>query len=269
LQSLVKKGHVKVSGKLAKSVHLEMEEDAKIECDFPTAKKTKIKLGKNPFKVLFEDENLIAIDKPAGITVHPPSPELTIVEILGCEDSYLKPIHRLDRDTSGVLLFAKSEKAHFACAQQWKEREVKKTYITLVKGVFDAKNGVIEAAIARSDKDRRKMAVSLKKGSRPSITDFQVIETFDDCTLVKVFPKTGRTHQIRVHFASIGHAVLGDSVYGDEKLNKKFRQKLGLTRQFLHAAELVLKNPQTGKNLKITSELPKDLSVVLEAVRLR
>lgn len=215
-------------------------------------------------KAIFEDRNLLVIEKPAGVVTE-------TLEILLQESgaAFIKPVHRLDKDTSGILVLAKSESSLTKLSAQWKARKVEKTYIVLVKGVFEVRRGRIEAPIARSFKDRKKMAVSNRPGSREASTDFRVVKKFDDTSLLEAFPLTGRTHQIRVHFASIGHPVVGDKVYGDAKLNARFQKEFGLKRQFLHASKLSLSHPTTKKRMIFSSPLASDLAVVLKSLRSR
>ncbi len=220
-------------------------------------------------KVIFEDRNFLIIEKPAGIVT-----EMLFVGPSFSEGgaAFIKPVHRLDKDTSGILAVAKTESALAKLAAQWKARTVEKTYTVLVKGVFEVKRGRIEAPIARSFKDRKKMAVSNRPGSREASTDFCVKRNFGDVSLgdvslLEAFPLTGRTHQIRVHFASIGHPVVGDRVYGDAKLNARFQKKFGLKRQFLHASRLALDHPATKKRMAFRSPLPSDLAGVLKFLR--
>lgn len=212
-------------------------------------------------KTIFEDRNFLVIEKPAGI----------VTETFGVADGdkFIRPVHRLDKDTSGILVLAKSESVLAKLSAQWKARKVQKTYTVLVKGVFDVKRGRIEAPIARSFKDRKKMAVSNRPGSREASTDFCVKRSFGDVSLLEAFPLTGRTHQIRVHFASIGHSVVGDKVYGDAKLNARFQKEFGLKRQFLHASKLSLSHPTTKKRMTFRSPSASDLAAVLKSLRSR
>lgn len=182
-------------------------------------------------------------------------------------------------------MVAKNQQAQAALQKQWQEKTVQKTYLALVKGQLHPEKGAIEAGIARSQRDRKKMAVSSSVKARAAYTEYKVLKYFPDATsrsftvakqklpqsskasigatLVSLFPKTGRTHQIRVHLSSIGHPIIGDTLYGDEKLNKKNEQEYGLRRQFLHAHKLALKHPSTGKRVTYTSKLPEDLDKAL------
>lgn len=273
-QRAIKNGLVKINSKIVKKPHVHITDKVKMEiAEDPPIKAESADssfIGSVfPFKIIFEDHELLALDKPSGIATHPPDKKKTVTELLSASrEGFLKPLHRLDKDTSGVLLFAKSEKTHAALSDQWKARAVSKTYVALVKGMFETKHGLIEAPLHRSLKDRKKMAVSSRADSREAFTHFEVVKTFQVpsgpmVTLLDVFPKTGRTHQIRVHFAAIGHPVIGDFVYGDIKLNKKFEQKYTLRRQFLHATELQVTHPKTKKRVTFTSKLPADLKQVI------
>lgn len=282
-QRVIKNGLIKVNGAVLKRPHAQVAEEAFVEVALENKKGNKkpesqekiseSPISKLPFKILFKDDSLLAIEKPPGIATSPPDKNATVAELLSPSGrKFIKPLHRLDKDTSGVLLFAKSEKAHAAVSAAWKARHVSKTYIALVKGTIETRKGLIEAPIHRSLKDRKKMAVSSRNQSREAFTEFALVKTFkisagSAVTLLHAFPKTGRTHQIRVHFAAIGHPVIGDAVYGDVKLNKKFEQLYGLHRQFLHAAELTITHPKTKKSITFISKLPPDLAVVLKNLK--
>lgn len=192
------------------------------------------------------------------------------------------PVHRLDKDTSGVLVLARDLPTQAALQKQWKERKVKKTYIALVAGLLSPKQGAIEGAIFRSLKDRKKMTVSNSLKARSAYTEYKVERyyelsgsDFSDqkgggsgavISLVRFFPETGRTHQIRVHAAAIGYPVIGDFMYGNKKLNAFFEERFGLTRQFLHALRLEFVHPVTKKKIAVEAPLPKDLEDVLKKI---
>lgn len=209
-----------------------------------------------PRKPLYEDSALLIINKFSGLRVEHIIPEDHRNEFFLA--------HRLDKDTSGVLLLAKGEENLRKLQQQWKKGSVKKIYIALVKGNLEPKRGRIEAALFRSMKNRTRIAVSRHLKARPSFTEYKVLQYFHDTTLLQAYPLTGRTHQIRVHFSSIGHPIIGDKVYGDAKLNKKIEQEYGLTRQFLHAAKLTFTHPSTKKRITFEAPLAEDLEKVLE-----
>ncbi len=235
--------------------------------------------GENiPLSIIFEDENYAIIDKPAGLVVHPGSgnKDHTLVHALihhfgkelsssgGSERPGI--VHRLDKDTSGLLIIAKNNKTHRALSKQFEEKTIEKTYIALVEGHLTPKQGSIEAPLNRNRHQRQKISISTRKGSRYALTHYCVQKHFREplpCSLVQVKIETGRTHQIRVHFAGIDHAVLGDTTYGRPKINNPL-QELGLNRQFLHAAELSFISPTTKKSVHYKSPLPKDLADFLK-----
>jgi 23S rRNA pseudouridine1911/1915/1917 synthase len=227
-----------------------------------------------PLTIVYEDDDLLVVDKPAGMTVHPAAgvrrgtlaaallayrPELSGVG--GPERPGI--VHRLDRDTSGLLVVAKNEAARLALARQWKERQVEKGYVALVQGRLEPPEGVIDAPIGRDPRHRQRMAVV--EGGRAASTTYRLRRYLsarepghDGFSLVDIRPLTGRTHQIRVHLAAIGHAVVGDRVYG--------RTSPVLKRQFLHAHRLAFRHPVDGRPLEFESPLPEDLREALRRV---
>jgi 23S rRNA pseudouridine1911/1915/1917 synthase len=198
-------------------------------------------------EVIYEDEDLLVIDKPAGMVA----------------DEIPKRVHRLDKDTSGIILIAKNDKALEFFQKQFKERKVEKKYLALVVGNLKQNQGVIETLIGRSPKDRRKQKVYLSgepnsHGKRKAITKYKVLQRFQNYTLIEVEPKTGRKHQIRTHLAYLGHPIVGDKLYG-------FKGQIcpqGLKRQFLHASYLKIKLP-SGTEKEFKSDLPEDLKLCL------
>ena len=218
-----------------------------------------------PIDVIYEDEHLLVVDKPAGMPVHPGvgHPDSTLLNaVLGISPEIaevggtLRPglVHRLDKDTSGLMVIAKTDNAHRSLAGQLKNRTVNKGYLALVAGKLEPTEAIIEAPIGRDPNDRKKMAIV--EDGREASTRYRTIARLPGCTYVDVRPKTGRTHQIRVHFASIGHPVFGDATYGipDPRLS----------RQFLHAASLEFEHPETGEKVGFGSPLPDDLKTVLD-----
>jgi len=220
-------------------------------------------------KIIYEDENLLAINKPAGVVIHGSCnlKQETLVdwllknypEIKGVGDLPAQAgdserpgiVHRLDKDTSGVLLIAKNQKSFEWLKNKFINREIRKKYLVLVRGIIKDNNGVIDLPIGRSKTPLKRLASEKARGKlREAITEYKVIKRFDKYTLVEAFPKTGRTHQIRAHFKAIGHPVVGDKLYG--KLDAK------LSRQFLHAQYLEL-TTQNGARIKIEADLPEDL----------
>jgi len=216
---------------------------------------------------------MLVIDKPAGLVVHPINPEQddTLVngliarypEIKKVGDDALRPgiVHRLDKDTSGLMVVAKNNSAFECLKKQFQQRKVEKKYLALVMGKVKDKKGIITKAISLSKKDHRKRSALLDDKAKKAWTEYQVLKSFKDYTLLEVKPKTGRTHQIRVHLASIGHPIAGDKQY-------KFKRQPwpeNLNRQFLHAAYLKFQLPD-GKMMEFKSELPKDLEEVIGTV---
>jgi 23S rRNA pseudouridine1911/1915/1917 synthase len=220
-----------------------------------------------PLNIIYEDDDLLVVDKPAGLTVHPAPghPSHTLVNALLSHFPHLADIgdslrpgivHRLDKDTSGVMLVAKNSLAQADLAEQFKTHSVTKAYLVLVKGHLTPENGIIEAAIGRDPRHRQRMAVVA--GGREARTEYRVIKYIGDYTLLEVMPETGRTHQIRVHLAAIGFPVVGDKVYG-------VKSPL-LSRQFMHACRLGFKLPSSGEYVEFKSELPPDLAQALENI---
>jgi 23S rRNA pseudouridine1911/1915/1917 synthase len=212
------------------------------------------------------DEDLVVIEKPAGLVVHsaPSHRGETLVDLMegiagGGESDRLGIVHRLDKDTSGLMLVARHDEAHRALARMVKAREVVREYTALVEGHLGSRTGTIDAPLGRHRRRRTRMAVQ-GAGSREARTHFEVIETLPADTLVRARLETGRTHQIRVHFAAINHRVAGDPEYGT-------RGRYGLGRQFLHASRLSFTHPRTGEWLEFTSELPVDLVAALARAR--
>ena len=215
------------------------------------------------FEVVYEDAHLMVVDKPAGVVVHPGRGHRTGTlaqavagRAAGGEDPWRAGIvHRLDRDTSGLLVIAKSEAVHRALKELIATRALRREYLTLVDGVPPARSGTVDAPIGRSRRDRVLMSID-SEGPKQARTHFELIEAFADAALLRVVLDTGRTHQIRVHMAAIGHPVCGDTQYGGPL-------RYGLTRQFLHAARLAFVHPVTGAALDLRSELPDDLRAAL------
>lgn len=216
-------------------------------------------------RIVHVDEALAVVDKPAGLVVHPaPShqgPTLVdeLGELLGGGADPERPgiVHRLDKGTSGLLVVARSDEAHAALQAQVQRREVERIYLALAKGRLASRTGTIDAPIGRASRQRHRMAVS-GAASRQARTHFTVLELLGAETYLEARLETGRTHQIRAHFAAIGHPLAGDATYGGEL-------KYGLERQFLHAHRLAFEHPQSGERLSFRSELPADLAAALQA----
>jgi 23S rRNA pseudouridine1911/1915/1917 synthase len=277
LQKLIKENFVLINSKPNDKNGTKLKINDQIKIIFPAPKIIDIKAQNIPLDIIYEDKNLLIINKAAGIVVHPSSPnqhdQKSIVnavlyhcpnELSGISGE-LRPgiVHRLDKDTSGLLMIAKNDQTHQYLSQIIKSRQIKKEYLALVKGTFSNKKGRIEAPIGRSIQDRKKMAVIRNKNHRLAITEFTVLKNYHNLSLLKINLITGRTHQIRVHLASIGHQVVGDNTYGDSKLNQIFKKEYGLTRQFLHAQKLSFKLLHAKTSSTFSAPLPPSLEIIL------
>lgn len=280
IQRLIE-GLVKVNGKQAKASH-KIRDAEVIEINIPEPEAIEALPEPIPLDILYEDSEVVVINKPAGLVVHPAAGNYTgtLVNALlyHCKDlsgigGKLRPgiVHRLDKDTTGVLIAAKSDKAHQSLTVQFKKHSVKRKYVALVHGVIKEDKGKIEAEIGRHQTDRKKMSVKTRRG-KTAITHFKVLSRFDQFTLVELTLETGRTHQIRVHLSSINHPVVGDQVYGGKerisgvkevKVRKVIRE---LGRQALHAAVLGFIHPETIKYMEFQAPVPKDFQKVLDAL---
>ena len=259
---LVNKKKTKASYKVQDGDLITLEEEQ--------PKEVSLKAQEIPIEIIYEDKDIIVVNKPKGMVVHPANgnPDGTLVNAIMaiCKDSLsgiggeLRPgiVHRLDKDTSGVLIVAKNDKAHINMSEQIKEHKVEKTYIALVRGIVKENEASIDMPIGRSDKDRKKMAV--KKNGKNSITHFKVLERFPkhNCTLLEIKIETGRTHQIRVHLSHIGYPVIGDEVYssGNNEWNVK--------GQCLHAKSLKFRHPITNKEMFLEAKIPDYLKNIIE-----
>lgn len=270
LKQLIESNKVQVVGKRARA-GLKLSGGEEIIVNVPLAEPLKLVPEDWPLAVVYEDEYLLVIDKPAGIVVHPAPGHCrgTLVNALlaHCGDQLsgigerLRPgiVHRLDKDTSGLLVVAKTEIAHHGLTAALKARTVKRGYLCLAHGRIKPDQGIVDAPIGRHPKMRLKMAVV--PGGRPARTYFTVLERVGNYSYLEATLDTGRTHQIRVHLAFINHPVVGDPLYGHRQGN------LGLTRQFLHAAKLSFTHPVTGEQLEFTSPLPEELTSALSRLR--
>ncbi|SDF39931.1 RluA family pseudouridine synthase [Sporolituus thermophilus] len=272
IQRLIAAGEVTVNGKAGKANYKLTPADS-VTIRLPEPKPAEIKAEAIPLDILYEDEDIIVINKPRGMVVHPAAGnyEGTLVNALlrHCDrlsgiNGVSRPgiVHRLDKDTSGVMIAAKTDRAHLDLARQIKERTAGRKYVAIVHGNIKENQGIINAPIGRHPTERKKMAVVFVN-SKEAITTFQVLERFGDYTLVECKLLTGRTHQIRVHMAYIGHPVVGDPVYGPE------RQRFAITGQALHAAELTFQHPITGERMNFTAPLPDDMRAILDDLRCR
>jgi len=270
VQKLITAGQVFVNGKAVRA-NYKVETSDRVELIIPEVSAPKNEAEDIPLTVCYEDEDVIVVNKPRGLVVHPAAGHETgtLVNALlrHCHDlsginGDLRPgiVHRLDKDTSGVMVAAKNDRAHMSLAAQIKARTAGRLYYAIVHGNIKENEGLIDAPIGRHPVDRKKMAVTFKN-SKPATTKFRVLERFGEFTLVECSLLTGRTHQIRVHMAYIGHPVLGDPKYGP-------RQALfSIDGQALHSAELHFSHPATGEEMVFRAPLPDDMLAILAALR--
>lgn len=267
---LCEDGLVMLGGKpLAKKYKITGGEE--IEIDVPKPEELSIEPEDIPLDIVYEDSDVIVVNKPQGLCVHPaPGNESgTLVNglvyhcggELSAINGVIRPgiVHRIDKDTSGLLIVAKNNEAHLKLSEQLKERKAMRKYVALVNGNIKEEGGTINKPIARNPVDRKKMAVV--QGGREAITHFNVLERFGQYTLVECILETGRTHQIRVHMASIGHSIVGDPLYGIKK------EKFNLQGQLLHAKTIGFVHPTTGEMMEFSSEIPEYFQKVLEKLR--
>ena len=278
IQRLIQQGDVRVAGKPVKASHLPRAGE-KIEIHWPDAKPATAQPQEMPLDVLFEDDDLLVLNKPPGMVVHPSAghEESTLVNALlhHCAGQLsgiggvARPgiVHRLDKETSGCLVIAKNDPTHLALSTQFAGREVRKIYHAIVCGRVTPEQGDIRAAIARHPTHRKRMAVTDGSG-REAWTSYTVIERLREATLVEAVLHTGRTHQIRVHFKHLGFPVAGDATYGNRQ-NKRVAELTGYTapRQMLHAHKLAFKHPRTGKKMSFEAPWPEDFKEGLTALR--
>ena len=268
IKKLIESGRVTVNGAAAKA-HYKLKEGDRVDVEVPDPEPLEVKPEPIPLNVVHEDSDLIVIDKPPGMVVHPAPGHSggTLVNALlhHCHDlagigGVERPgiVHRLDKDTSGLIVAAKTETCMQSLTRQFKERDIKKVYLAMAKGTFESKTGTIDVAIGRHKTHRKKMSTHTSAGKEAQ-TRYEVIQQLDGFAYVRLFPKTGRTHQLRVHLASIGHPILGDLLYGGT-LGPKLPQ---ITRQALHAHRLELTHPATGNLLQFESALPSDMETLL------
>ncbi|CAG7840989.1 Ribosomal large subunit pseudouridine synthase D [Clostridium haemolyticum] len=265
IQKLIQEGHVKVNGKDKKSNYKLKLHDSVIVNNIENESQ-KINPENIDLDILYEDKDIIVINKPQGMVVHPATSNYSGTLVNGLlyhcdtlstlnDDTRPGIVHRIDKDTSGVLVVAKNNKAHKVLAEQLKEHSMKREYIALVEGILKEDNGFIDKPLGRNPKDRIKMAV-VQEGKN-AITHYEVLKRFKKNTLVKCILETGRTHQIRVHMSYIGHPLVGDPMYGFKK------QRFKLKGQMLHAKKLGFIHPTTQEYIEFQSDLPKYYKEVL------
>ena len=260
IQRLIEEEKITVNGRNVKASY-KVQNGDKIIIQIVEAKETSLEAQNIPLEVLYEDDDIIVINKPKGMVVHPANgnPDGTLVNAVMaiCKESLsgiggeIRPgiVHRLDKDTSGAIIVAKNDKAHINLSEQIKNHEVEKTYIALVRGAVPENEATINMPIGRSTKDRKKMAVT--KSGKNAVTHFKVLKRYNNYTLLEVKIETGRTHQIRVHLSEIGHPIIGDNVYSNGK------NEWGIEGQCLHAKSIKFRHPISQKEMFIEAPLPE------------
>lgn len=270
IRNLIAQGKIRVNNNPVKPSYILKNGDV-IDLALPENKELKIKAEAIPLDIIYEDEYLVVVNKPADMIVHPAgkirSGTLVNALLYHCQDSLsgiggvIRPgiVHRLDKDTSGLMVAAKNDFAHLDLSRQIKDHQVTKKYIALVHGNLRDDSGIIDAPIGRSLKNGKKMAVTEGK-SREAITQFKVLKRFSGYTLVEATLRTGRTHQIRVHLAFIGYPIVGDQLYGHRK------QGLNISRQALHSHILGFVHPSSKKYMEFSAPLPQDMQELIDCL---
>ena len=282
VQKLIERGAVRVADHPAKAGQ-RLREGETVHCEIPPVADYDVLPEDIPLPVIYEDESILVVDKPTGMVVHPAAGhhQGTMVNaiLFHCRDlsgigGVLRPgiVHRLDKDTSGLMIVAKSDRAHQVLTDQFRKRQIQKTYQALVYGNMKGDQGFIDLPVGRHPVDRKKMSTCSRRG-KEAMTHWRVCERYGEATLLHLNIETGRTHQIRVHLNAIGHPVVGDSVYGGTKRvhtigDPVLRSALkGIKRQALHAAHLCFNHPITGNLMTFSSSLPEDMVSVCEVLR--
>ncbi len=272
VQKLIKEGHVLVNGEPVKASYRLLIGDC-LAITMPEVQEPDIGAEEIPLDILYEDSDIIIVNKPKQMVVHPAPGHYTGTLVNGllyhCRqelsgiNGMMRPgiVHRIDMDTTGSLVVCKNDKAHQSLAGQLKDHSIKRSYVAIVHGNLTKDEGTVDAPIGRHPTERKKMSIHAKNGKR-AVTHYQVLERFGDYTYIQCELETGRTHQIRVHMASIGHPLLGDSVYGPRK--SPFPKLVGQT---LHAKTLGLLHPKTGEYLEVEAPLPEYFSDLLARLR--
>jgi 23S rRNA pseudouridine1911/1915/1917 synthase len=268
IKDWILKGNVSVNGQVAKPHYL-LKLNDELSWEEPAAALTTLVGEDIPLNILYEDEDVIVIDKPSGMVVHPGAgnPEHTLVQALlhHCATlSNLSPdrpgiVHRLDKDTSGVMVAAKNNPAHLALAKQFKKHSIHRRYIALVEGSVSFDEGIVDVPVKRHVVDRKKMFVSFTEEAKEAHTFYRVLGRYKDYTALELIPQTGRTHQLRVHMSYLSHPILGDAVYGRKK---------NFPRLALHAKDLSFEHPTTKEFVEFSSPLPPEMEKAMPGVKL-
>jgi len=271
LQKFIKNGCVDIDGiVVTKSGHT-LDKKAEIEVRIPPSEPAALIPEDIPLEIIFENDDLLVVNKPAGMVVHPAaghqSGTLVHAALAHTEDiegvgGIQRPgvVHRLDKDTSGLILLAKNDLAHQWLQYEFRARRVEKTYLALVDGAPPTVRGRVEAAIGRDPADRKRMAIVIPNKGRSAVSEYSTVTRYAQHTLLEVHPVTGRTHQIRLHMAFLGCPVVGDRIYG------RRHPSLDIDRQFLHAMKLGIRLPETSDSVEFEAPLPKDLVFILDSL---
>ncbi len=277
IQRLIRLGMVSVNRNIEKARY-KVKINDRIEISIPD-KPREILIPENiPIDIIKEDDHIIVVNKPPYMVVYPAvgNRHGTLMNALAFSCDTLSPVgaplrpgvvHRLDKDTSGLIVVAKNNKAHYDLVDQFREREIEKYYLVLIYGNLKDERGEIKKLIGRSMSDRKRMSTKIRSG-KEAITQFEVIERFRQTSLVKARILTGRTHQIRVHFASIGNPVLGDRTYGGKTSLTSGRKTISFPRQMLHAHSLILKHPASKEILQFEAPMPEDMEKSIDEIKI-
>lgn len=268
VKKLIESGEVKVGSEVVTVAHYRVKPGERIQLEWEKWGEEKTRAEAIPLDIVYEDPDLVVVNKPAGMVVHPAhgNPAHTLVNALlyhvrslSQAGGPIRPgiVHRLDRDTSGLLVVAKNDAAHFFLARQFKDHAIERSYDAIVRGVVQHEEGEIDEPVGRAFLNRKKVIVR-PSGGKPAVTYYRVKRRFRQATWLEIRPKTGRTHQIRVHLAHLGHPVLGDEFYG--------MKALGIDRQALHASRLGLTHPRTQEKLVFEAPLPEDMRVLIKTL---
>ena len=278
LKSLIQTGAVETGGKALRDPAIKVRGEEVLRVAIPEPKRAHNEAQDIPLKVAFEDEHLLVVDKPAGLVVHPAAGNLdgTLVNALlhHCGSSLsgiggvARPgiVHRIDKDTSGLLVVAKTDVAHEGLARQFAAHSIDRRYLAIVNGVPMMPEGTVDAPLARSAVNRKKIAIVESGRGKRAVTHWKRLQLLRDAALVECRLETGRTHQVRVHMASLGHSLIGDPVYGRSGKHGKILKELQFQRQALHAAELRFIHPVTKHRLSFASPMPADMQELFNAL---
>lgn len=279
IKALIGEGAVTVGGAVATNASAKVAESTTFAIALPPIAQVEAEAQDIPLEIVFEDNHLVVVDKPSGMVVHPAAgnPNGTLVNALlhhcagrlSSINGVARPgiVHRIDKDTSGLLVIAKTNVAHEGLAAQFAEHSTDRRYLALCGGFPNPPEGTIATRLGRSDADRKKMAVlpDTAKRGKHAVTHYRTLRRLDHAALIECRLETGRTHQVRVHCASIGHALLGDPVYGrDPEAIRPVLKRLGFRRQALHAAELGFTHPATGQRLHFRADPPRDMRELID-----